>query len=102
MGVRHSPAQRRRLAIKAKRRGVDVGSENVQGMDELVEMAGESLSCELSAWLTDAEGRELASERLGEVISDWEAEHGKITAEELEAARAQLFGWQSSYWTPVS
>ena len=145
MGVRHSPAQRRRLAFKAKRRGVEVvakkagvkpgtvrdwcaefgvgigaegrnqpaaapvhevdllsipapapddisGSENVQEMDELVDKAGESLSCELSAWLADAEGREHASERLGEVISDWEAEHGKITAEELEAARAQLFG----------
>ncbi|MCY3961006.1 MAG: hypothetical protein OXG34_04985 [bacterium] len=61
-------------------------------MGELVDKAGESLSCELSAWIADAEGRELASERLGEVISDWEAEHGKITAEELEAARAQLFG----------
>lgn len=145
MGVKHSPAQRRRLALKAKKRGVEAvarqagvkpgtvrdwcaefgvgigtgasnpaataplhevdltttaaaslddytGSKNLQGMDELVEKAGESLSCEFSAWLADAEGRELASERLGEVISDWEAEHGPITAEELDAARAQLFG----------
>ncbi len=145
MGVRHSPAQRRSLALKAKKRGVEAvakkagvkpgtvrdwcaefgvgigaeggsqaaaapvheidllstpapvpdnnsGSENLQGMDELIDKAGESMSCELSAWLADAEGRELASEKLGEVISDWEAEHGKITAEELEAARAQLFG----------
>ena len=61
-------------------------------MDELINKAGGSLSCELSAWLADAKGRELASERLGEVISDWEAEHGEITAEELDAARAQLFG----------
>jgi len=92
MGVRHSPARQKRLASKTNGRGVDAGSENVQGMDELVDKAGESLSCELSAWLADAEGWELASEKLGEVISDWEAEHGKITAEELEAARAQLFG----------
>ncbi|MCY3910980.1 MAG: hypothetical protein OXF99_05670 [bacterium] len=100
--MRHSSAQQKRSASKTNGRGVDVGSENVQGMDELIDRAGESLSCELSAWLADAEGRELASERLGEVISDWEAEHGEITAEELEAARAQLFGWRSSYWTPVS
>jgi len=56
MGVRHSPAQQKRLATKTNGRGVDVGSENIQGMDELVDKAGESLSCELSAWLADAEG----------------------------------------------
>ena len=145
MGVRYSPAQRRRLALKAKKRGIEAvakqagvkpgtvrgwcaefgvgigtggsnqpmaapvhgldlpttpaaglddsaGSKNVQGMGELIDKAGESLSCELSAWLTDAEGGELASERLGEVISDWETEHGTLTAEELDAARTQLFG----------
>ncbi len=56
----------------------------------MIDKAGESLSCDLSALLADAKGRELASERLGEVISDWESEHGEITAEELDAARAQL------------
>lgn len=90
--VRHSSAQHKRLATNASGSGVGAGSENAPGMGELVAKAGDSLSCELSAWLADAEGRELSSERLGEVICDWEAEHGKITAEELEAARAQLFG----------
>ena len=145
MGVRHSSAQRKRLALKAKKRGVEavakeagvepgtvrdwcaefgvgVGtrgsgqaatapvhevdlleaatcgrddfadSNDVQDMGGLVKKAGDALSCELSAWLADADSRELASKRLGEVISDWEAEHGTITAEELDEARAQLFG----------
>ncbi|MCY4516684.1 MAG: hypothetical protein OXB99_05535 [Acidimicrobiaceae bacterium] len=67
-------------------------SNNIQEMDGLVEKAGDALSCELSAWFADADRRKLASKRLGEVISDWEAEHGTITAEELDGARAQLFG----------
>ncbi|WP_419923744.1 hypothetical protein [Candidatus Poriferisocius sp.] len=143
--MRHSSAQRKRLALKAKKRGVEAVAEqagvkpgtvrdwcaefgvgtgtrgsnqaaaapvhevgllgaatsglgdfadsnNIQDMGGLVEKAGDALSCELSAWLADADGRELASQRLGDVVSDWEAEHGAITAEELDAARAQLFG----------
>ena len=62
-------------------------SNNIQEMDGLVKKAEDALSCELSAWLADADSRELASKRLGEVISDWEAEHGTITAEELDEAR---------------
>ena len=68
------------------------GSSHVQDMGGLVEKAGDALSCELSAWLGDADSRELASQRLGEVVSDWEAGHGAITAEELDEARAQFFG----------
>ncbi|WP_420431804.1 hypothetical protein [Candidatus Poriferisocius sp.] len=143
--MRRSSAQRKRLALEAKRRGVDavarqagvepgtvrvwraefgVGigtrgssqaaaapghevdlleaaacglddfadSNSIQEMGGLVKKAGDALSCELSAWLGDADSRELASKRLGEVISDWEAEHGAVTAEELDEARAQLFG----------
>ena len=145
MGTRRSSAQRKRLALKAKKRSVDAVAEqagvkpgtvrdwcaefgagigtrgssqaatapvhevdlleaatcglddfadsnSIQDMGGLAERAGDALSCELSAWLGDADSRELASKRLGEVISDWEAEHGTITAEELDEARAQLFG----------
>ncbi len=90
--MRRSAAQQKRLASQASGHGVDAGSANAHRMDELVDRAGDALSCELSAWLADAKSRELATERLGEVVSDWEAEHGKITGEELEAARAQFFG----------
>lgn len=142
MGIQHSPGQRKRLALKAAKQGIeavaaqagvkpgtvrawcaefDVGAgagspaaatplhvagspraasdgpaslptpEPVQGVGDLIDKAGDALACELSSWLADAESRELASEQLAEVISDWEAEHGALTVQELEAARAQLF-----------
>lgn len=144
MSERHSPSQRKRLALKAKdigveavarqsgvkpgtvrawraefglgagtggsvqalaapppevdlrdaanvSRGSSTGSENVDDIGDLVEQASDALSLELSSWLADDEGRERASERLGELISDWEAEHGELTAQELEAARTQLY-----------
>ena len=68
------------------------GRENGQGLDGLIERAGAALADELSLWFDDAEGRESASEGLGEVISDWEDEHGSFTPKELKAARTQLFG----------
>ncbi|MCY4162662.1 MAG: hypothetical protein OXE93_00355 [bacterium] len=38
------------------------------------------------------ESRKRATKKLGETISDWETEHGKLTADELATARTQLFG----------
>ena len=43
-----------------------------------------------SAWLADAARRRLATRGLADVIADWEAEHGPLTAAELEHARQRL------------
>ena len=44
----------------------------------------------MSAWLAEAARRRLVSRGLRDVVSDWEAEHGAFTEEELARARAEL------------
>jgi hypothetical protein len=39
-----------------------------------------------SAWLADAARRKLRAQGLSDVVRDWEAEHGVISAAELRAA----------------
>lgn len=57
-----------------------------------VDEAGDVFAADMSSWFADTEERHRAAERLGEVISDWEAEHGTITEQELASARAHLSG----------
>ena len=47
----------------------------------------------LSAWLADAAASKLQSQGLLEAVRDWEAEHGEITDEELEAAKRRRSRW---------
>jgi hypothetical protein len=42
-----------------------------------------------SAWLADAARRKLRAEGLLEAVSEWEAEHGALTAAELKAAESK-------------
>jgi hypothetical protein len=44
----------------------------------------------LSGWLAEAAAARLRSEALAEFLDSWEAEHGKLTAEELAQATAEL------------
>jgi hypothetical protein len=44
----------------------------------------------LSAYIAQGLQRQLLADRQGELIRDWENEHGPITAEELEQARRWL------------
>jgi hypothetical protein len=44
----------------------------------------------VSAWLAAAARARLRREALRELLVDWQAEHGEITAEELAHARAEL------------
>lgn len=44
----------------------------------------------VSAWLADAAAARLRKQALAEFLSDWQAKHGKITADELARARAEL------------
>jgi hypothetical protein len=61
--------------------------------DEVAEAAAraaERAGLSLSAWLNHAAEHELALEAGIEAVRDWEAEHGELTPEELEAADALL------------
>lgn len=44
----------------------------------------------LSGWLAEAAAARLRAEALAELLDDWEATHGRLTAEELARAAAQL------------
>lgn len=46
----------------------------------------------VSAWLADAARRQLASRGLRDVVSEWEAEHGAFSDDELAAARRAVSG----------
>ncbi len=52
--------------------------------------AADSDAQNLSAWLSDAARRRLASRGLRSVIAEWEADHGSFSEAELETARARL------------
>ena len=43
-----------------------------------------------SAWLADAARRKLRSKGLLSVVSDWEAKHGVLTEDELQAVARKL------------
>ncbi len=55
-----------------------------------VRTAAEADEQNVSAWLAGAARRQLAARGLGQVIADWQAEHGAFTDDELSTARARL------------
>lgn len=59
---------------------------------EAIRVAAEANADNVSSWIAEASRRRLSREGLLAVIKDWEAEHGEITAEEMAAARKQLYG----------
>jgi hypothetical protein len=44
----------------------------------------------ISGWLADAAERKLRAQGLKDVVEDWEAEHGALTAAERRRARREL------------
>ncbi len=44
----------------------------------------------VSAWLADAASARLRRQALADLLTDWQADHGAITPEELAKARAEL------------
>lgn len=54
--------------------------------------AAEADEQNVSAWMGAAARRQLAARGLGDVIADWEAEHGALSEDELAAARIRLTG----------
>lgn len=57
--------------------------------DEIRAAAGKA-EVPLSTWLAEAAAARLRQEALRELLADWQAEHGPITAAELARARAEL------------
>jgi hypothetical protein len=57
----------------------------LDGMKDEAKRSGRTLSAEI----TEALARELRRRRLGELIAEYEAEHGVITADEMAAIRAE-------------
>lgn len=55
-----------------------------------VRAAAERAGLSTSAWLAEAAAARLRKQALSELLSRWQAKHGKITAEELAKARAEL------------
>lgn len=55
-----------------------------------VRAAAAKAEVSLSTWLAQAAAERLRQEALAELLADWQAEHGPITAEELARARAEL------------
>jgi hypothetical protein len=44
----------------------------------------------LSSWLAEAAASKLRAEALAEFLTDWEAEHGALTSEEIAQAERDL------------
>ena len=44
----------------------------------------------VSSWLAEAAASELRAEALAAFLSDWQAEHGALTAEEIGRAEREL------------
>ncbi len=61
-----------------------------ENLAEAVREAAEADALNLSAWISDAVRRRLASRGLRQVVAEWEAQHGSLTEEELSAARRRL------------
>lgn len=59
-------------------------------LGDAVRGAARQRGSSLSAWLADAAAAKLRAEALADYLTDWEAEHGSLTADELAAASAEL------------
>lgn len=77
--VRSSPRGR------AKKISLTVDEGVLLAMQQEAKRSGRTLSAEV----TEALGRELRRRRLTQLIAEYEAEHGQITAEELASIEAE-------------
>ncbi len=56
----------------------------------LIEAAAEESGMTVSAWIAAVAEHSLRLEAGRRAVADWEAEHGALTPEEIERARARL------------
>jgi hypothetical protein len=76
----------RSLALKVDKVSVSFPPDLGDAIREAAKRRGRGLS----AWLAEAAQSKLRSEALGDLLDDWEREHGPFTAEDLATARRQL------------
>jgi hypothetical protein len=55
-----------------------------------IRVAAERAGMSVSAWLAGAAAARLRKQALGDFLAEWQSKHGKITADELARARAEL------------
>ena len=72
---------------RAKKVSLTVDEGILRNMQKEAKRSGRTLSAEVS----EALGRELRRRRLAELIAEYEAEHGRISAKELASIQAE---WQ--------
>ncbi len=59
-------------------------------LGDAVRAAAERRGTGISRWLAEAAAAKLRAEALAELLDDWEAEHGSLTADELAKASRDL------------
>jgi len=59
-------------------------------LGDAVRGAARQRGSSLSAWLADAAASKLRAEALADYLDEWEATHGRLTADELAAAAVEL------------
>ena len=74
------------MAVKVDKMSISMDPELGDGVRAAAERAGLSVS----AWLAEAASVRLRSLALAELLSEWQAKHGKITPVELAKARFEL------------
>lgn len=70
---------------RAKKLSLTVDEGVLRAMQQEAKRSGRTLSAEV----TEAPGRELRRRRLTQLIAEYEAEHGQITAEELASIQGE-------------
>jgi hypothetical protein len=76
-----------RISGRTKKVSLTVDEGVLRAMEQQAKRSGRTLSAEV----TDALARELRRRKLQELLDEYEAQHGRITAEELAAVQAE---WQ--------
>jgi hypothetical protein len=72
--------------VKVDKMSVSIDADLGDAVRAAVAQAGKSLS----AWLAEAAESKLRAEALAEFLADWEAEHGRLTVDEIARAEAEF------------
>jgi hypothetical protein len=72
--------------MKVDKMSVSFEAELGEAVREAATRAGKGLS----SWLAEAAASKLRTEALAEFLTDWEAENGRLTVEELARAEREL------------
>lgn len=74
------------IAVKVDKLSISFDAD----LGDAVRAAAHRQGSSMSGWLAAAAAAKLRSEALADYLDAWEAEHGALTVDELEAAAAEL------------